>query len=180
MLDGLKGTDFLVDVTFAPELTDSCRALAFRPPPCQDTERHTHAPVRQGLSREPQITFVSWLQVLTSIVKEVDRLLQGNLGPGGEQLVKLSHLNSVFVVDAVNDSRKDGWMLRPAVPSCVPQQLALLFGDAVQWVPPADHLQLLGKLVQGLASRSWDLYDCVRSGVGRELHRATSVETHFH
>ena len=49
VLDGLKGTYFFVDVTFAPELTDSCTALAFRPPPCQDTERHTHAPVRQGL-----------------------------------------------------------------------------------------------------------------------------------
>ena len=118
--------------------------------------------------------------ILTGIVEEVDCLLQGNLGPGGEQLVKLSHLNSVFVVDAVNDPRQDGWVLRPAVPSCVPQQLALLFGDGVQWVPSADLLQLLRKFVQGLASRSWDLHECVRSCVRRVLHRAPSVETHFH
>ena len=49
VLDSLNRTGLLVDVSFAPELTDSCTAQAFRRPPCQDTERHTHAPVRQGL-----------------------------------------------------------------------------------------------------------------------------------
>ena len=118
--------------------------------------------------------------ILTSIVKEVDCLLQGNLGPGGEQLVKLIHLDSVFVVDAVNDPRKDGWMLCPAVPSCVPQQLFLLFGDAVQWIPSSDFFQLLCKLVQGLPSWSWNLYDCVCSCVRWVLHRAPRMEAHFH
>ena len=118
--------------------------------------------------------------ILTSIVKEVYCLLQGNLGPGGEQLVKLIHLNSVFVVDAVNDPREDGWMLRPAVPSRVPQQLFLLFGDAVQWIPSCDFFQLLCKLVQGLSSWSWDLNDCVCSCVRWVLHRAPRMEAHFH
>ena len=82
MLDGLNRTGLLVDVSFAPELTDSCTALAFRRPPCQDTERHTHAPAHQGLCKELHVFLYTILSgLLTSIVEKVDGFLQGNLWP---------------------------------------------------------------------------------------------------
>ena len=92
-------------------------------------------------------------------------------------MVKLGHLRSVSVVDAVDDSRQDGGVLRPAVPPGVPQQLVLLDGDAVQRVAPADLLQLLVELVQGLAPRSRNLDNCVGSGVRRVLHSTACDET---
>ena len=94
-------------------------------------------------------------------------------------MVKLGHLCSVSVVDAVDDPWKDGRVLRPAVPPCVPQQLVLLDGDAVQRVAPADLLQLLVELVQGLAPRSRNLDNCVGSGVRRVLHSTAGDETHL-
>ena len=57
MLDGLTQDRFAFkDVTFPPGLTDSCTALASHRPPCQDTERHTHALARQGLCKELHVT----------------------------------------------------------------------------------------------------------------------------
>ena len=94
-------------------------------------------------------------------------------------MVELRHLRSVSVVDAVDDPWQDGRVLCPAVPPCVPQQLVLLDGDAVQRVAPADLLQLLVELVQGLAPRSRNLDNCVGSGVRRVFHSAAGDETHL-